>query len=138
MSDEERDEFLREANVAVLGTVNSRGQPHGAPVWYLYDDEVFVVSTGRGSRKHRNAEANPNVSLVVDTKAPPYYAVMVQGTAEIGPAMGEEERLRLAIRYLGEDRGRRYVESTRGGDEEQSVTLRITPRSFATYGRPRR
>jgi PPOX class probable F420-dependent enzyme len=132
MSDEEREEFLREANVAVLGTVNRRGQPHGAPVWYLYDDGVFVVSTGRESRKHRNVVGNPNVSLVVDTKKAPYYAVMIQGTAEVGPPLGEGDRLELATRYLGPEVGRRYFESTRAGHEE-TVTLRITPKSAAVF-----
>jgi PPOX class probable F420-dependent enzyme len=134
MSDEEREQFLRQANVAVLGTVNSRGQPHGAPVWYLYEDGVFVVSTGYDSRKHRNVEGNPNVSMVIDTKTPPYYAIMIQGVADIGPPLSDDDRLRLSTRYLGEERGRRYHESTR--ERERAVTLRITPRSFAVYGRP--
>ncbi|MDP9180947.1 MAG: pyridoxamine 5'-phosphate oxidase family protein, partial [Chloroflexota bacterium] len=89
MTDEEREAFLREANVAVLSTVDTRGRPHAAPVWYLYDDGVFRISTGDGSQKHRNILANPNISLVIDQRALPYYAVMVQGTADIGPAFSD-------------------------------------------------
>ncbi len=86
MTDEEREAFLREANVAVLSTVDAKGRPHAAPVWYLYDDGVFRISTGEGSQKHRNVTGNPNVSLVIDQRELPYYAVMVTGAAEIGPA----------------------------------------------------
>lgn len=132
MTDDEREEFLRKANVAVLGTVDGHGSPHGAPVWYLYDDGEFRISTGRGSRKHRNVEVNPNVSLVIDTKQLPYLAVMVQGEAEISGPMSEEDRLRLATRYLGEDVGKRYAEMT-ADDHENTVTLRIRPRHVAVY-----
>ena len=72
------EEFLAEANVAILATVDRQGRPHAAPIWYLYEDGALVISTGRGSQKHRNIEANPEVTLVVDRRTLPYYAVMVQ------------------------------------------------------------
>ena len=56
---------------------------------------------------------------------------MVQGTAEVGPAAPPELRLRIATRYLGEQRGREYVEETAGGD---SISIRITPQRFIEYG----
>jgi PPOX class probable F420-dependent enzyme len=130
MTDDEREAFLREANVAVLSTVDSRGRPHAAPVWYLYDDGVFRISTGDGSQKHRNILANPNISLVIDQRTLPYYAVMVQGTADIVPAFSDEDSLRLAVRYLGENLGPRYAERT---DAEASVSLTIRPRKVIVY-----
>ena len=130
MTDEEREAFLREANVAVLSTVDARGRPHAAPVWYLYDDGVFRISTGDGSQKHRNILANPNISLVIDQRALPYYAVMVQGTADIGPAFSDEDSLRLAVRYLGENLGERYAGRT---DAEASISLTIRPRKLIVY-----
>jgi hypothetical protein len=75
-------------------------------------------------------EANPNVTLVVDRRAVPYYAVMVHGRAELGPPISNEDRLRLAVRYLGEELGRRYVESVDAGD---SVSIRIRPRRVVEY-----
>src|SRR3990172_10761990 len=68
--DKERDAFLAESNVAVLATVDARGRAHAAPIWYLYDDGVFIMSTGRGSQKHRNIEGNPEVTRVVDRRNP--------------------------------------------------------------------
>jgi PPOX class probable F420-dependent enzyme len=121
----------------VLATVDSKGRPHAAPVWYLYEDGVFVISTGRGSRKHRNVEANPNVTLVIDKRTLPYFAVMAHGQVEVGAEFSEEERLRLAVRYLGEERGRAYVSRTSG---EDSVSLRLRPSRVVEYhgraGRP--
>jgi len=130
MSEAEREEFLKQANVAVLATVDRRGRAHAAPIWYLYDDGVFLMSTGRGSQKHRNVERHPDVTLVVDDRTVPYYAVMAQGAAEIGPRLPEEDRLRMAVRYLGEQLGRAYIASVSG---EDSVTIRLKPRKFVEF-----
>ena len=126
----DREQFLKEANIAVLSTVDAAGRPHGAPVWYLYDNGVFTISTGRGSQKHRNIERNPEVSLVIDSRTVPYYALMISGRAEIGPPFSPDERLRLAVRYLGEEMGRRYIEMTRG---EDSISLSIQPRKTIEF-----
>lgn len=140
MSDrEDRERFLSEANVAVLATVGPGGRAHAAPIWYLYEDGVFIMSTGHGSQKHRNVEAHPEVTLVIDRRTLPYYAVMAQGGAEIGPPLSPEERLRMAVRYLGEEMGRAYVARSTGGD---SVTIRLRPRKLIEYhgvaGRPQK
>ena len=129
MSDAERDQFLKEPNVAVLATVGPAGA-HAVPIWYLYEDGEFLMSTGRGSQKHRDLKRNPNVTLVVDRRTLPYYAVMARGTAEVGPQLSDEERLRMYVRYLGEEMGRAYVARGSGDD---SVSIRLRPRKFIEY-----
>jgi len=137
MSEQEREEFLKEANVAVLATVGGGGRAHAAPIWYLYEDGVFIMSTGRGSQKHRNVEAQTEITLVVDRRSLPYYAVMARGRAEIGPRLADEERRRMAVRYLGEELARAYLERVSG---EDSVTIRLRPRKLIEFngraGRP--
>lgn len=123
-------EFLKEANVAVLATVDGQGRPHAAPVWYLYEEGDLIVSTGRGSQKHRNIERNPNVTLVADRRTLPYFAAMVSGRAEIGPPLSDAKRLELATRYLGEEMGRAYVDSTEAGN---SVTIRLRPEKVIEF-----
>src|SRR3990172_7943354 len=108
MGDDDREEFLKQANVAILATVDARGRAHAAPIWYLYEGGVFLMSTGEGSQKHRNIERNPEVALVVDRRTLPYYSVTARGKAEIGPALSEEERRRIAGRYLNETQLRAY------------------------------
>ncbi|MCH8815357.1 MAG: TIGR03618 family F420-dependent PPOX class oxidoreductase [Chloroflexi bacterium] len=126
----DKEEFLHEANVAILSTIDKKGRPHALPIWYLYEDGTFILSTGRGAQKHKNVEANPEISLTMDKRTLPYYAVMVRGTAEIGPPLTDEQRLRMANRYLGEDLGRRYYESTEGSD---SITIRLKPAKTVVY-----
>ena len=130
MSEQEREEFLKGANVAVLATVGRGERAHAAPIWYLYEDGVFIMSTGRGSQKHRNVEAHPEVTLVVDDRTIPYYAVMAQGRAEIGPRLADDDRLKMAIRYLGEEIGRAYIARVQG---EDSVTIRLRPRKLIEF-----
>ena len=133
----EQEEFLHEANVAVLATVGPGGGAHAAPIWYLYEDGVFIMGTGRGSQKHRNIERQPDVTLVVDRRTLPYYAATARGRAEIGPPLSEEERRRLAVRYLGEELAKAYLARTAGGD---SVSIRLRPRKIIEFrgvaGRP--
>ncbi len=124
------EEFVLEPNVAILASVDRRGRPHAAPVWYMYEDGVIIISTGRGSQKHRNMEANPEVTVVIDRRTLPYYAVMAQGRAEIGPALSPDDRFRLATRYLGEELARQYIERTAGDD---AVTIRLRPRKLIEF-----
>ena len=126
----DQQSFLAETNVAVLASVDRRGRAHAVPVWYLYDDGEIIISTGRDSQKHRNVAANPEITVVVDRRTLPYFALMVQGSAEIGPPLSTDDRLRLATRYLGEQIGRRYVESTPG---EDAVTIRLRPRKVIEF-----
>ena len=130
MSEKEREEFLGEANVAVLATVGPGGRAHAAPIWYLYEGGVFIMSTGRGSQKHRNVEARPEITLVVDRRSLPYYAVMAQGRVEIGPRLADDDRLKMAVRYLGEELARAYLERVSG---EDSVTIRLRPRKLIEF-----
>jgi uncharacterized protein len=79
----------------------------------------------------------PEITLVIDRPTLPYYAVMARGRAEAGPPLTEDERRELAVRYLGEELGNRYVERTGGQD---AVTIRLRPRRLIEYngraGRP--
>ena len=129
MSESEREEFLKQANVAILATVGPAGA-HAVPIWYLYEDGAFLMSTGRGSQKHRDLERNPNVMLVVDRRTLPYYAVMARGAVEIGPGLDVAARRRIAGRYLTEAQLEAYM--ARASDGE-SVSIRLTPRRFIEY-----
>jgi PPOX class probable F420-dependent enzyme len=126
------EQLLQEPHIAVLATVDARGRPHAAPMWYLYEDGALVMSTGRGSRKHRNLERNPHATLVVDRRSPPYYAVMVHGTAELGPPLDAAARPRLAARYLDAETARDYVARTTTADAG-SVTIRLRPEKIVEF-----
>ncbi|MEX0682010.1 MAG: pyridoxamine 5'-phosphate oxidase family protein [Dehalococcoidia bacterium] len=127
---EEQTRFAAEPNIAVFASVDRKGRPHATPVWYLFDGGEFRISVGNGSQKHGNIEANPEVTLVIDKRDLPPYALMISGRAEVGPTLSDDERLQLATRYLGEQIGRSYVGSTAG---EDTVTIHLKPRKVMEF-----
>ena len=120
---ERQQRFVEKARIARLGTVGSDGGPHIAPVWYRFEDGAFLVLTDRGSQKHRNIERDPRVTLCIDDDRPPYHTVLVHGHAAVEPSPGPDWRLALAVHYLGDEAGRRYVEQN---DSPNGVLLRIS------------
>ncbi len=116
--------FVEKARIGVLATVGRDGAPHMAPVWYRFEDGAFLLLTERGSQKHRNIERDARVSFCIDDDAPPYHTVIVCGRASVEPPPGAAWRLALAVHYLGEERGRRYVEEN---DSPDGILVRIVP-----------
>lgn len=116
--------FIQKPRIARLGTINHDGSPHIAPVWYRYEGGELRILTDRSSRKHRNIERDPRVTVCIDDETPPYHTVLITGRAIVVDAPGAEWRLALAVHYLGEERGRRYTEQN---DGEGGIMLRISP-----------
>jgi PPOX class probable F420-dependent enzyme len=127
---DDREQFLQQAHLAVLVTLGPGHRLHAMPVWYLYEDGMFIILTGRGSQKHRNIARHQDITLVIDRRDLPYYAVMVQGTATIGPTPSPELRHRMAVRYLGEERGAAYTARRLDAD---SVTIQVRPEKCVEY-----
>lgn len=116
--------FVEKPRIGRLATIRADGTPHIAPIWYRYEDGAFLILTDAASVKHRNIQRDARVELCVDDHVAPYHTVIVRGRAESLPPRGAEWRLALAVHYLGEENGRRYVENTPAGDE---VLIRIVP-----------
>ncbi|MCK9486167.1 MAG: TIGR03618 family F420-dependent PPOX class oxidoreductase [Dehalococcoidia bacterium] len=132
MTQEEIDALLSEPRVSVFGSVTPDGRPALSPVWHLWRDGAAFVLVDRDSRKWRNAQANPNVSLCVDTKEAPYRAAIIEGTAEEleGDYVGLLRE--AAVHYLGEQAGNRYAERSTA-TPETSVIVRIVPRRIISW-----
>lgn len=59
-------EFLRQHPMGVLSTVSSEGQPWGAAIYYVADDEFnFYFVTKAGTIKYHNLAGNPAAALTV-------------------------------------------------------------------------
>jgi PPOX class probable F420-dependent enzyme len=129
--DERQTRFVMKPRIATLATVRRDGAPHITPVWFRYEDGDFLVSIDRGSQKHRNIERDPRVVLCIDDRErPPYHTVIVRGRAAIEPAPSKEWRLALAVHYLGDEMGRRYIETQ---DNPDSLLLRIRPEGITGW-----
>ena len=66
-----------------LTTVSSTGQPQASPVWFLWAAGEFLVYSLAGTPRVRNIEANPKVSLNLDSTGGGGGVVSVEGEARI-------------------------------------------------------
>ena len=51
--------------LCVLTTVNPDGQPHSVPVWCDFDGEHVRINVPAATKKARNLQVNPKLSLLV-------------------------------------------------------------------------
>jgi PPOX class probable F420-dependent enzyme len=95
-------EFLNGRHYATLATLNEDGSIHLTPVWYLFEDERFFISTGAASRKVSNISARPEASIVVDIRnLGSERWVSSLGTAEIiRGERSKEVNAKINQRYL--------------------------------------
>lgn len=124
-SEAERQEFLAATHVAVLSVAAGGRPPASVPIWYEYvigGDIRFT--TGASSRKARLIERAGAVSLTVQREQPPYQYVVVEGTVVSSEPTPPEFQEAMAIKYLGEEAGRRFV---RNFDEMASTLFTIRP-----------
>ena len=123
--------FVGKPRIATLATVRRDGSPHVTPVWYVYEDGDFLVTVDKGSQKQRNIEHDPRVELCIDDRErPPYHTVIARGRATVEGPPSPEFLLALAVRYLGEDAGRRYVERLQNPDQR---LIRLHPEKIVSW-----
>lgn len=57
---------LRDEKIIWLTSVRSDGLPQPVPVWFLWENETFLIYTQPQAQKLRNINHNPKVSLHFD------------------------------------------------------------------------
>lgn len=130
----DRERFLAEARVGVLGVTDSRGgdrAPLIVPVWYGYEPggEVFV-EMGRGTIKAQLLRAAGRFSLCVQDEGRPYRYVSVEGPVTaiedpVDPAVREA----LAQRYLDPEEARAYLAAT-SDQLKDDIVFRMRPQHW--------
>ena len=118
--------------IATLGTSNSDGSIQLTPLWYLYDSGRLYLPTGSRSRKARNIDARPAVSVLIDQRRPDRHRwASATGTAAI---IGGSEAVAIHTRVR-----RRYVsaagEPTYGRliADYDDVTIVVTPERWRSW-----
>lgn len=131
MTKEQRETFLADLHVGIIG-VAARGRgPYLFPVWYLYEpggDITFV--TNKGTKKVDLFKKTGRFSLLVQDEQPPYKYVAVEGPIiSIEEADHEIDLSPIARRYLGDEGGDDYVIETAG---EEEVMVRMHPERWSS------
>jgi hypothetical protein len=133
MTKSDREAFLADVHVGVVGIARDGAPPLTAPVWYSYEpggDVVFAFEAD--SEKISLLRTVGEASLCAQTESMPYKYVTVEGPAVIeSPDVAVDAS--LAHRYLGEELGDIYL-----GAIADSVTfvVRLTTARWRTvdYG----
>ena len=123
---------LEEEEVAWLTTVRSDGQPQTVPVWFLWDDEGFLIYSQPDRQKPRNISRNPHVGLNLNSDARGGNVVRLEGTATIAddaPPSDEVpsyvEKYRESISRIGFD--------VDGFARAYAVAVRVRPERWQVW-----
>lgn len=120
--------------IASFATQNANGSIHIVAVWFWFDGTDIYVATSSRSRKARNLEGNPAVTLMIDSRDPAAsYGVTIAGTAHV--LRGDSSR-----KYNGEIH-RKYLSGAALADPKvgpvfaawDDVTVRLSPVSVITW-----
>jgi uncharacterized protein len=131
-SETQREEFLAGNHVAVLSVAATDGRPPASvPIWYGYTPGGnILVNTGVKSRKTKLIERAGVVTLVAQREEPPYQYVVVEGTVvDTTTPAPLDVREDIAIRYLGEEGGRAFVQ---GMADQPGILFTIRPDRWIT------
>jgi PPOX class probable F420-dependent enzyme len=120
---EQLGDLLERPIVAVLATYRTTGQMLLSPVWHEWRDGGFNVVVGAKDVKARHVRRDARATIVVFDQEPPYRGVELGGRARLVTEGAREANRRIAVRYLGEERGTDYASSVEGDE----VIVRLEP-----------
>ena len=93
-----------------------------SPVWHRWREGGFDVITSSDSVKARHLRRDPRASIVVYEHVPPYRGLELRCRPRFVTDGVRETVETIAIRYLGAEEGRRYVDV-----ETDDTLLRLEP-----------
>ena len=128
---EDLRDLLDGSTLAVLGTHMKDGHTLLSPVWHEYRDGGFTVVILEDDVKSRHLKRNPMASVLVAEQSSPYRGIEIRGEATVSkPADILDTMRRVAVRYLGEERGNVYADTLEGVGLE---TIRLEPGTLRAW-----
>ena len=124
------EQFLAKQSNLILATLRRDGVPQLSPVWYLWREGAFFISTDVKTAKWSNLVRDPRCSGLID--APEGKYVYVSGLAELDDGDVHDITEELVRRYkteeeLGPYMGEIYRDAHR-------TIVRLVPERVVTLG----
>jgi PPOX class probable F420-dependent enzyme len=127
----EIDELLALDVPARLATLDRDGFPHVTPLWFIWADGAFYM-TSIADRPHlRRLRRDPRAGLCIDVEAPeradgqrPNRQVRATGEIELFPDAGAQWTTRITEKYV---RGEGRSVSVASGAADERVVMRLAP-----------
>ncbi|MCZ8382286.1 pyridoxamine 5'-phosphate oxidase family protein [Mycobacterium sp. CPCC 205372] len=125
MTSDERETYLSELHVGVIGVERPDRAPLVVPIWYWYEPGGEVVLwTEADSIKLKLIRDAGRFAITAQDEQPPYRYVTAEGDVTgIEPATDEAVR-KIAIRYLGDEEGNQFTDQNL---TDTSVLIRMRP-----------
>lgn len=123
MTRDQRETFLADVHVGVLGVARPDGPPSLTPVWYRYVDGVVEIATSSDTAKLDLIRASGVASLCAQFEGTPPAFVTVEGAAAVSP-IPEGVVEAIAARYLGAEAAAVYAAGP-GQRDDTLITLRV-------------
>ncbi len=120
--------------IASFATHNPNGSVHIVAVWFWFDGTDIYVATSSRTRKARNLQTSPQVSLMIDSRDPSAsYGVTVTGTARV--LRGESSR------KCNKEVHRKYLSDAALADQKvgpvfaawDDITVQLAPESVIMW-----
>jgi nitroimidazol reductase NimA-like FMN-containing flavoprotein (pyridoxamine 5'-phosphate oxidase superfamily) len=85
MTQDEMLRYLSQPLIAKIATTNVDGTPQLSPVWFMYENGVFYISTYEKALKVRNIKRDNRVALLIDSTdgGIKLKGVLVKGIAKL-------------------------------------------------------
>ena len=92
---------IEQETLAWLTTVSSDGTPQPNPVWFMWNDGIFLIFSKPGQAKLANIARHPRVSLNLEATEDQEQITVFTGSAEVARAdsVGQDLLDRYAARY---------------------------------------
>lgn len=116
--------------MVTLATVSTNRQPYTVAVWRRWDGEFVRIVTNINSRKYKNIQANPKVSVIAIDPKNLYRFLGLNGVVEDIISDREESLAELNLHsklFTGKDN---YYVTAEEEANHASVVLKIRPARF--------
>jgi len=138
LSPQEIADVLKLAIPAHLATLDPAGFPRIIPLWFLWEDGSFYLSSGPQSRHVQDLARDPRAGLCItveegQTEAGyrPFRQIMVRGYAHVQPDTGAIWARKLIGKYITGQAGVRRAKLEAG---KPHVVIVLCPERFLTTG----
>ena len=138
LSPQERADLLDLAIPAHLATLDPAGFPRIIPIWFLWEDGSFYLSSGLQSRHVQDLARDPRAGLCItveesqtETGYRPFRQIMVRGKASVQPDTNASWARKLIGKYIPGEAGVRRAKLEAG---KPHVVIVLRPERFLTTG----
>ena len=130
--------LLNLAIPAHLATLDPAGFPRVLPIWFLWEEGIFYLSSGPESRHGQDLARDPRAGLCItieesQTQAGyrPFRQIMVRGYAQVQPDTDAIWARKLISKYITGQAGVLRAEREAG---KSHVVIVLRPERFLTTG----